>query len=567
MLILFGSTNPVSDRSQEGEILSQEGTTQGDPLAMPWYSVNTSIMIQSLRLHVPEVKQVWLADDSAGGGRIEDLYRWYKYLCEEGKKYGYLVNGSKSWLIVKSQELADEAERVFGDEVNITTEGKRHLGAVIGSKEYKDQYCAEKVQGWKREILTLAEIAKSQPHAAYIVFTKGYKSKFTYCMRTIESFEEYVDPVQQVIDEMFLPTLFGQAEPLPDEWSELVTLTPAQGGLGIPDLTTEAPQQYSASKTFTKQHVESIKFQSEIMNTNKQLVEELKRDLRTLKADNTKSKIESIDASLNPELLRLTQQARDKGASSWLSAIPLKDQGLTLNKQEFRDSLRLRYNLPLQDLPSTCACRELFNVSHALSCKKAGFVARRHDGVRNLLTSLLSKKCKNVQVEPHLQPLDNEVMNLKSTTTSSDARLDVKAGGFWSRGVTAFFDVRVSHVNSKTNQGKPTAAIFKEQESEKKRKYQQRVLEVEMGSFTPLIFGTNGGMGEECKMFMKHLAEKLAEKDVEGYPIVISWLRTRISFEILKSVNTSIRGSRQPFFRREVVDDFKVNCTAADLLL
>ena len=91
----------------------------------------------------------------------------------------------------------------------------------------------------------------------------------------------------------------------------------------------------------------------------------------------------------------------------------------------------------------------------------------------------------------------------------------------------------MTHVNSKTNQGKPTAAIFKEQESEKKRKYQQRVLEVEMGSFTPLIFGTNGGMGEECtmvnkavkKMFMKHLAEKLAEKDVEGYPFVISWLR------------------------------------------
>ena len=158
---------------------------------MPWYSINTSIVIQSLRLHVPEVKQVWLADDSAGGGRTEDLYRWYKYLCEEGKKYGYLVNGSKSWLIVKSQELADEAERVFGDEVNITTEGKRHLGY----KEYKDQYCAEKVQVWKGEISTLAEIAKSQPHAAYIVFTKGYKSKFTYCMRTIESFEEYVDPV------------------------------------------------------------------------------------------------------------------------------------------------------------------------------------------------------------------------------------------------------------------------------------------------------------------------------------------------------------------------------------
>ena len=114
----------------------------------------------------------------------------------------------------------------------------------------------------------------------------------------------------RVIDEMFLPTLFGQAEPLPDELSELVTLTPAQGWLGIPDLTTEAPQQYSASKTFTKKHVESIKFQSEIMNTNEQLVEELKRDLRTLKAENTKSKIESIDASLNPELCPGTQSTR-----------------------------------------------------------------------------------------------------------------------------------------------------------------------------------------------------------------------------------------------------------------
>jgi len=51
------------------------------------------------------------------------------------------VNGSKSWLIVKSEELAKEAKRVFGDKVNITTEGHRHLGAVIASQEYKDQYC------------------------------------------------------------------------------------------------------------------------------------------------------------------------------------------------------------------------------------------------------------------------------------------------------------------------------------------------------------------------------------------------------------------------------------------
>ena len=129
------------------------------------------------------------------------------------------------------------------------------------------------------------------------------------------------------------------------------------------------------------------------------------------------------------------------------------------------------------------------------------------------------KVCTNVEVEPQLQPVDNERFNLRSAVTSPEARLDFKAEGFWSRGVTAFFDVRVTHVNSKCNQGKETSTIFKEQEEEKKRKYQQRVLDVEMGSFTPLVFGTNGGMGENCNCFLKRLADKLSEKNEEPYHI------------------------------------------------
>ena len=87
-----------------GEISSQEGTTQGDPLAMPWYAINTNHMISSLTASIPQVKQVWLADDSAGGGSIESLYQWYKSLCEEGKKFDHFVKGAKSWLIVKNSE-------------------------------------------------------------------------------------------------------------------------------------------------------------------------------------------------------------------------------------------------------------------------------------------------------------------------------------------------------------------------------------------------------------------------------------------------------------------------------
>ena len=139
-------------------------------------------MTQSLRTSTPGVKQVWLTDGSAGSGQILPLYNWDNHLSQEGKKYGYLVNGSKSWLIIKTDVPSDEANKVFGDEVNITAEGQHHFEAVIGSQEFKDQYCREKVLGWKGEIKARSEIARSQPHTAYTVFTKGYKSKFIYFM-------------------------------------------------------------------------------------------------------------------------------------------------------------------------------------------------------------------------------------------------------------------------------------------------------------------------------------------------------------------------------------------------
>ena len=162
--------------------------------------------------------------------------------------------------------------------------------------------------------------------------------------------------------------------------------------------------------------------------------------------------------------------------------------------------------------------------------------------VRDLLTAFINTVCDNVEIEPRLQPLDNERLHLRSAVTRSQARLDIKAGGFWSKGVTAFFDVRVTHVNSNYYQNKTTSEVLKEQEDEKKREYQQRVLDVELGLFTPFVSGSNGGMGHESQRFLKHLADKIAQKDTEPYNTVIAWLRTQISFELLRSVHACVRG-------------------------
>ena len=195
-------------------------------------------------------------------------------------------------------------------------------------------------------------------------------------------------------------------------------------------------------------------------------------------------------------------------------------------------------------------------------------MAQRQDCVRNLITSLIGKVCTNVEVEPRLQPLDNEGFNLRTAVKSPEVRLGFKAGGFWSRGVTGFFDVIVTHVNSKCNQGKETSTIFREQEEDKKRKYQQ--LDVEMGSFTPLVFGTNGEMGADCNCFLKRLAEKLSEKNEEPYHITITWIKSLLSFEILRSVHTCVKGSRIPFrkiLQEDFIDDCHLSATQACVIM
>ena len=119
------------------------------------------------------------------------------------------------------------------------------------------------------------------------------------------------------------------------ELRQLVTLSPAQGG-GLPNLRLEAPNQFAASVSISASHVEFITTQSIFMVAGLKSREELRRHLQTVKMASAKSRMERIiDATLSPDVLQLVNQLRDKSASSWLTAVPLVDHGLVLNKQEF----------------------------------------------------------------------------------------------------------------------------------------------------------------------------------------------------------------------------------------
>ena len=101
------------------------------------------------------------------------------------------------------------------------------------------------------------------------------------------------------------------------------------------------------------------------------------------------------------------------------------------------------------------------------------------------------------------------------------------------------------HPNADSYRELSPKQIFQLHENEKKRQYSRRVLEVELGSFTSLVFTSTGGMADECKRFHSHLAELLALKKGDDYPTTISWIRAKVSFAILRSALLCFRGTSE----------------------
>ena len=219
--------------------------------------------------------------------------------------------------------------------INITTGGKRHLGAVIGSRSYTEEYMACKVEKWSEEIKKLAHIAQTQPHA--------------------------------------------------------------------------------------------------------------------------------------PQLKRHVELAMEKGASSWLSVLPLDDHNFSLHKGAFKDAIYLRYGWKLLNTPTKCTCGTAFSTDHAIICPMRSFPSIRHNELRGVMASLLSEVCHNVATEPRLQPLSREPLIHHTTITCDDARLDIRAKGFWSAAQNAYFDVRIFHPNAPSNRSGSLSAAYKKHEDIQKR--------------------------------------------------------------------------------------------------
>ena len=546
------------------EIASTEGTTQGDNLAMSLFALGTIPILRRLQL-INNVSQVWLADDATAVGDLQSLYKWWTNIISEGRKYGYYVNQTKSCLILKDSNQQSRARQIFQDkDITIELDGHRHLGAVLGTAEFRDSYIKNLVNEWCGIMNNLVEFAKSQPHAAYSAFTHGVRHKFTYFMRTIEEMSEHLAPVDDIITNKFIPVLFGC--PISPLEREIMALPLKYGGLGIPVLADLAIKEYSTSVIVTQHLVEIMKLQrSDKLADESLLREELQKVLKD-RVEEYQNRYSSLIDKCDKNTTRLLEQASETCSSNWLSCLHIKKHGFTLNKSEFKDSLCLRYGKDLARLPSECPCGEEYSINHALNCHRGGFIIIRHNEIRDFEANMLKLVCNDVKVEPELQPLDNEQLR-SATLTGEQARPDIRARGFWRPAQAAFFDVKVINPNADSYLNIPTKKVYERAENAKKSSYNDRIINVEHGTFSPLIFSINGGMGPQAMRFSKLLCDKISYKKRQKYNDIVNFYRCKLSFLIKRLALLCIRGSRSVYTKNnvEIDDDFEFNCFQAKL--
>ena len=252
-----------------------------------------------------------------------------------------------------------------------------------------NRFVADKVKGWAEEVIEPSRFAESQPHAAYCAFMHGLSSRWLFVSRTVPSDSAVFQPLEDMICQVFIPALTG-CSPHSDSVRQLFALPARWGGLGVFVPISGCASELSASCSITeplcqciRDHTSSIvdAFSAQLTRRNA---------VHRARSQGYSDCFSDLHQQLEPSLQRAMDLAAVRGASSWLTTVPLNEHGFALHKSAFQ---ALRYGWPPLCSPSLCACGVPFSVGHVLSCPKGGLPSFRYNEVRDLTANLLTEVC------------------------------------------------------------------------------------------------------------------------------------------------------------------------------
>ena len=556
------------------ELSSQEGTTQGCPLAMAMYALALVPLAKEL---LPLCRQIWYADDASGCDDFVRLRKWYDALCAKGPLYGYHPSPKKCILVVKPERLAAASFHFKGTGVVISTEGSkdtgveintqgtRHLGAAVGTHSFKNYFVSNKVSSWVDSVKSLSIIAATEPHAAFSAFTHALQCQWTFLSRTMPGIAELFAPLECAIRTHFLKALLKKD--VNDIERDMLALPARLGGLGIPSPCDGAQTSHINSLYISAPIVKLILRQEAELDA-RALLDEIKT-LRYIvdkqAEESSKLKLHEVLGHASPALKSAVQAASQKGASSWVTAVPTYANETILHKNDFVDAIYIRYGWTLLNTPLMCKCHKKFDLQHALDCHLGGLRTIQHNEARDTMAQFMRDAGYSpVEIEPKLQPLSGEEFKYKTTNRDEEARSDIKCYSFWTHMRQAYFDIKVVSPYARSYVNLKPATLFRNAELSKINQYRPRILEIEHADFTPLVFTCAGGIAPSSQLVLKRLAERISDKRGLQLSQVAGWLRVKMSFSLLRSTILCVRATREKKFKGDTNIDLSVSVSNFD---
>ena len=372
-----------------GVLFSQEGVTQGDPLSMVIYSLAVLPLIQHLATHPNH--QMWYADDSSNAGSFDGIEEWYLDLAAEGPKIGYQPEPTKSILVVSEKNFS-KAERKFNYLGFEVTTGARYLGGYVGNNTSKNRYIEDKVNDWCESIKIFASMAPSIPQLVYAAVSKSLQHEWSYLQRVTEDCCLHFKPLEELIQNTFLPSLFGIDLTKYPHIRTLTALPVKQGGISIPNPKEMAEVNYHTSKSCTSHLSDSLLGCHPFnYNTHRETARNKKKDMLEEKEMFSRLRFDQATHKdvMDPDVARGISRTTMPGSGNWLSFIPTISNENLIAPLEFRDALCKRYLLPIVKPPTACdGCQQPFTLNHALNCPIGGLTIRRHNEIRDELAYL-----------------------------------------------------------------------------------------------------------------------------------------------------------------------------------
>ena len=567
----------------------QEGISQGDPLAMLLYGVALMPLAERMQQAVPSALQPWFADDSAIAGTSEQCAECLEFLCEQGPDYGYFPEPEKSWHICKTQDEAEAKVAFMVRDMKVNfTRGHRYLGGFLGGTHVKLGWLEDKVEVWADAVKTLARIAVRFPQTAYSALVLVLQNEWQYVQRTCPSIGFTFAPVEAALRNHFLPALLG-VETITGEDRELYAHGVKQGGLAIRNPVDTALIMFNASQAATEELVESMmEGKSLNLELHQGKVKAASQKAREERGERERAYLREREERGTSEKWRIKRSCL---SGSWLTCTPSYLNGTELSADEYRDNVRLRYNLKPLNLPERCdGCGAQMTVEHALSCKVGGLVHIRHDDVADEFGHLsgLAFKPSRVTHEPLIQSgavcetresveaqlqddRRNTQRNLDQVEVGEDERADNTHNphpridnenradkgvmGFWKRGRNCLFDVRLTDTESRSTRNQDPKRVLAKCEKEKKDKHLKPCLE-RRKDFVPLVYSVDGISGREAKSAERRLASALSWKWKRDYSEMCGYVRARMALAVVRANTLLLRGSRVRQSRpRPIIED------------